>query len=652
MKFSSMAVAALLWITQLVAADTSPTAVGQESVSVQDDCPFVELATPIELDLSNIDSLMFVGVIPTVVSRVVGPPMVKILRHTNNSPRMLMEGTMAMIGKADCITDDTVMTMTPSMAPTMAPSSASSYYVNVASFLGMTAGSYLTGVSPAASLGLGLAATAGAWMPGAHVSISILSLPVEINRIRGSFLTIRFHAPQAQEVVCEDLMEIEIHGPPLMDGSEAIIASLEETIANLTAQVAGFEGYLSEEEVDQLLIDTMVDEIAFDDYIAATLPQDVSLTHLTNRGRSKRYDAAGFPIIEEYSPEPSFYLRNAHHDSLLRDMQGDVFQFPESGNLPEDVTFALPDPPAYAVPSDLYYLTILELASLLRSGAVDCTTLVQAFIDRVDEFDPFLAIVVTPLYEKALAMAEEHQALLDAGTDLGPLMCIPFGVKDHHQVFDDDPTTYGNILYSANIHKTKSVLMEKIMSYGAIPIAKTVLGTFASGSGKSSAECKGGSRALPRSLGRLQLTSMLNINFLVLASSSLPPHSAVLSSIFLSKQFMAGEIVCRLTSMVKAVVLRVDREVEPLSEPFPLPSRKRPTALSRVLLTRVSFRDTFHPMVPLPVRVPVSWPPRWTTLAFTLGTFPTLESSLTTCVLDQMPATATRSPFRTLILPM
>lgn len=277
-------------------------------------------------------------------------------------------------------------------------------------------------------------------------------------------------------------MEIEIHGPPLMDGSEAIIASLEETITNLTAQVAGFEGYLSEEEVDQLLIDTMVDEIAFDDYIAATLPQDVSLTHLTNRGRSKRYDAAGFPIIEEYSPEPSFYLRNAHHDSLLRDMQGDVFQFPESGNLPEDVTFALPDPPAYAVPSDLYYLTILELASLLRSGAVDCTTLVQAFIDRVDEFDPFLAIVVTPLYEKALAMAEEHQALLDAGTDLGPLMCIPFGVKDHHQVFDDDPTTYGNILYSANIHKTKSVLMEKIMSYGAIPIAKTVLGTFASGS--------------------------------------------------------------------------------------------------------------------------------------------------------------------------
>jgi hypothetical protein len=315
--------------------------------------------------------------------------------------------------------------------------------------------------------------------------------------------------PQAQEVVCEDLMEIEIYGPPMdgseamiaslgetiadlladADGSEALITSLEETIASLRAQVAGFEGYLSEVDVDQLLIDTMVDEIAFDDYIAATLPQDVSLTHLTNRGRSKKYDTAGFPIINEYSPEASFYLRNAQHDSLLRDMQGEVFQFPESGNLPEDVIFDLPDPPAYSVPSDLYYMPILELASLLRSGAVTCTTLVQAFIDRLDEFDPFLAIVVTPLYERALAMAEGHQALLDGGTDLGPLMCIPFGVKDHHQVFDDDPTTYGNILYSNNIQKTKSVLMEKMMGYGAIPIAKTVLGTFASGSVHGWGDC-------------------------------------------------------------------------------------------------------------------------------------------------------------------
>ena len=295
------------------------------------------------------------------------------------------------------------------------------------------------------------------------------------------FFVFRLFILQAQDVVCEDLLEIEIYGPPTVTDSAELVASLEATIANLTAQLAGFEGYVSPQEADQQVIDSLVKEIAFGDYIAATLPEDVSLSHLQNSGKAERYDVAGFPIINEYSPEPAFYLRNAHHDSLLRDMQGDIFQFPESGNLPEDVTFALPAPPAYSVPSDLYYMPILEIAALLRSGAVNCTVIVQAFIDRLAEFDPFLAIVVTPLYDEALAAATAHQALLDAGTDLGPLMCIPFGVKDHHQIADE-PTTFGNILYSANVMKTKSILMEKVMGYGAIPIAKTVLGTFASGS--------------------------------------------------------------------------------------------------------------------------------------------------------------------------
>lgn len=299
--------------------------------------------------------------------------------------------------------------------------------------------------------------------------------------------------------MCEEFMEIEIYGPP-PDDSGAMITQLEAELSALRAEkmaleqeVTALQGQLNMtltvEEADQQLLDVLVSNIAFEDYMAATLPEDVSLDVFDTSGRAQRYDTASFPIYNEYSPEPSFYLKNAHHDSLMRDMQGDIFQFPTEGNLPEDVTFTLPDPPAYSVPSDMYFMTILEIASLLRSGAVDCTTIVQTFIDRVAEFDPYLAIVVTPLYDRALTMAASHQELLNNGTDLGPLMCIPYGVKDHHQVFDDDPTTYGNILYSANVQKTKSTLMAKLMSYGAIPIAKTVLGTFASGSVHGWGDC-------------------------------------------------------------------------------------------------------------------------------------------------------------------
>jgi len=148
---------------------------GATIASAQDDCEFVELETPLEMDLASVESLMFVGVMPTVVSRLEGPPMIKILRHTNSRPRMLLEGTTAMITRDDCLTADASPTASPTMANTLSPSTASSssnYYLNVASFLGMTAGSYLTGVSPAASVGLGFAATASSWMPTAKVSFA------------------------------------------------------------------------------------------------------------------------------------------------------------------------------------------------------------------------------------------------------------------------------------------------------------------------------------------------------------------------------------------------------------------------------------------------------------------------------------------------
>jgi len=73
------------------------------------------------------------------------------------------------------------------------------------------------------------------------------------------------------------------------------------------------------------------------------------------------------------------------------------------------VTFDLPPPPAYTQPSDLYYKSILELAALLRAKSVSCVTLVQAFIDRLADIDPYLGIVATPLYDRALAMAGETE---------------------------------------------------------------------------------------------------------------------------------------------------------------------------------------------------------------------------------------------------
>ncbi len=59
-------------------------------------------------------------------------------------------------------------------------------------------------------------------------------------------------------------------------------------------------------------------------------------------------------------------------------------------------------------------------------------------------------------------------------------MCIPFGMKDHHQIADE-PTSYGNILFYKSSQTVPSTVVHQLMSYGAIPIAKMTMGSLAWG---------------------------------------------------------------------------------------------------------------------------------------------------------------------------
>jgi len=248
----------------------------------------------------------------------------------------------------------------------------------------------------------------------------------------------------------------------------------------------------TQEELDSVWVDgayeALTYQIAFGDFVAATPPGDQTIDRVSNDGRAIDMDVAGMPIYHKYNPEPQFYLSNAGDDSLVRDMQGKIFKFPSTSNQPSDVLFALPDPPTYSSPSDLYHMPILEMASLIKNQVVTCTVVVQAFIDRLTEFDPYLGIIATPLYDTAKETAAAHDKLLKSGTYLGPLMCIPFGMKDHHQI-NDEPTMYGSILHATNVQNVKSSVMAALMQAGAIPIAKMMLGTFAWGSANGWGEC-------------------------------------------------------------------------------------------------------------------------------------------------------------------
>ena len=84
------------------------------------------------------------------------------------------------------------------------------------------------------------------------------------------------------------------------------------------------------------------------------------------------------------------------------------------------------------------------------------------------------------MYDSAMDMAEALDKEIAATGTRGALTCIPFALKDHHQI-EDEPTTYGHILNYANVQTEKSTIIHDLMKYGAIPIAKTMLGAFAWG---------------------------------------------------------------------------------------------------------------------------------------------------------------------------
>ena len=87
--------------------------------------------------------------------------------------------------------------------------------------------------------------------------------------------------------------------------------------------------------------------------------------------------------------------------------------------------------------------------------------------------DRFLSVAIHIFDRVAIDMAHDLDDQLSRGLDRGPLMCIPFGVKDHHQVYDE-PTTYGHVLYGAHREHRASTVVHQLINYG-IPLAKTTM---------------------------------------------------------------------------------------------------------------------------------------------------------------------------------
>ena len=125
--------------------------------------------------------------------------------------------------------------------------------------------------------------------------------------------------------------------------------------------------------------------------------------------------------------------------------------------------------------------TIDEVHAAFEAGQLTCRELVEGYLARIEAYDqagPALNAIrlVNP------RAAEEAEALDAAFADsgpAGPLHCVPVLLKDQVET-RDMPTGYGSALFDGFLSGRDATIVTRMREAGAIILAKTNMGEFAS----------------------------------------------------------------------------------------------------------------------------------------------------------------------------
>jgi len=121
--------------------------------------------------------------------------------------------------------------------------------------------------------------------------------------------------------------------------------------------------------------------------------------------------------------------------------------------------------------------TIADVQQAIQAGSTTCRAVVQSHLDRIDAYENRIN-AITVLNPNALTRADEIDAAVAAGEDLGDLFCVPMLVKDNFDTFDMI-TTGGSIALMESVPPDDAFMVRRIREEGAIVIAKTNMAEWA-----------------------------------------------------------------------------------------------------------------------------------------------------------------------------
>ena len=145
------------------------------------------------------------------------------------------------------------------------------------------------------------------------------------------------------------------------------------------------------------------------------------------------------------------------------------------------VRWSSPDPgPLPTEEEDIAFAPVTHLAHWIRAGELTSRRLTEIYLSRIEAIAPLLECFVTVTAERARAEADAMDALLRAGTALGPLHGIPYALKD---LFDAAGvrTTWGAEPWADRIAEADAMVVERLRAAGAVLLGKASVGALAYG---------------------------------------------------------------------------------------------------------------------------------------------------------------------------
>lgn len=116
--------------------------------------------------------------------------------------------------------------------------------------------------------------------------------------------------------------------------------------------------------------------------------------------------------------------------------------------------------------------SVQEWAAAVRDGEVSAREMVEASLAAIDAQEELIAFVATDP-ERSLAEADQIDARLAAGDEVGPLAGIPIGVKDLEDAAGY-VTAQGSLLHAGDPPaEADSILVERLRAAGCVVMGKT-----------------------------------------------------------------------------------------------------------------------------------------------------------------------------------